>query len=316
MRNLILIFVVALLLGLVAQPAHSALILDDWTLDLSGTGEGALAGTFENIYELGYTGLAHSHGSTAVGGLQAVDGLLQVTAIKDTVSGGSNLGTDTGGTSTNVYNTDFELTARFSITNIVTSIDVNGPGDVDINFTHLAGSNVVETKTQDGKLEIWVDSTRDSNSSFSAGGGGGFMDGTLIATFEVLSGLGGDYNTATSLGRDRAMFQLLSAPTGVWFDKAGNDLGLYVAGGNIVTISLTDSNFDGNPSDPFGLPAPGSWPGPIADGFHFTDTGAATGFFGTEDGSFQIGVVPEPGSVIIWSLLMAIAVGVGIRRKK
>jgi len=205
-----------------------------------------------------------------------VDGHLAATSFVDAVTHMPIVLTDNA----KILTSDFEMTFDFSVDNL----QLGGPPNA--NFKHISPLNT------DGLLDIWVDTTVDSNAST----GDGYTDGVKIATFKVLTGDGGVFTPLTFDGSDDATFELVSTLPGVMLDSSNTDLST-VPGQ--VLLGITDSNFDGDPTKQgnFSLDAPTNW------GSYFTETGAhsAIDFFAHEDGSYRLGLkpIPEPSTIVL-----------------
>jgi hypothetical protein len=260
-----------------STPAMAVIVLPGWNFDFSSLG----GGTFNNVQQIGYNySPVHAevndvNGNTIpdIGETFIVDGLLNISGYRDTGGNGQTF-------SPNNY-----LTVAYSVDGTFTS----GAISPDIDFVHNGPTYTT------GELDLYWDSTNDANETT----GLGYQNGTLIASFEILPGGGGVYHTNTSDGSDDASFILKSALPGFITDLSGNDLSSLTD----VLIALTDSNFDGDPlsQGPFSMTAPTSWPSKIAgsDASGRTGAGSPISFFAEEDGSARLGVVPEPGTLLL-----------------
>lgn len=302
MRRAIIATTAALGLALgMAGSANAAIVLDNWTFDFTGV-DGLGATVVDNVQQIAFFGVAHAevddtntNGLPDAGETFITDGHLSATQFIDNTGtlilpGVSRLGVD------------YELTFAFSLDGVFTSISAP-----DANFTHL-GPQSAST----GFLEIYVNNFDNvpPDAIASTATGNGYEDGEWIATFEVLAGEGGSYDFTIGDGSDDANFKLVSAKAGVFLDENGNDLAEF---GELL-IALTDSNFDGAPTNvPFGVAAPTNW------GTYFpgrTGAGAPTSFYALEDGSARLGVVPEPGTMILLGSGLLGLAGYGRKRSK
>lgn len=296
----VLSFLVGLLL--VSSSAGATIILDDWTLDLTGV-DGIGAEKIENVSSITYVGVAHienpSYNPVTGEAYGLVDGLLNATSFQD-----KNQATIASNVDTSAY----QLTFDFSVDNYNPDLFAN-PG----TFTHVAPNFT------DGLLDIWVDGPDNGFTQAIGGLGSGFQDGVQIAQFEIIPGDGGVFTVATRDGSDDASFSLVWALPGIFFDKNGNDLALL----GDALVAITDSNLDADPNNVGGFNV-GGGPGDYLpnleanwaanSGFTYDSTGTPFGFFVEEDGSARLAVVPEPSTFV---LLFAGLIGLGfIGRKK
>ncbi len=304
-----------------AMTAQATIVLDSWKIDLSAIpGMGAF-GNIADIDEIEFLGISHSviddvNGNffPDPGDTLEVDGALVGTSM--TGGGFPRIVT----TTSKILNVDFEITMTFEVDGVITSVD---PVAGIINLQHLAAAG------DRGELNIYVDDLTDAfglqgNTELNPGngvGGSGIVDGVLVATFDVRAGDGGaidafmgtDGFDPTLDGFDDATFDFVSGLSGVLFDKNGNDLTLGVLGDQFLV--MTDSNFD---MDPDGDGAINSGPPTGWASTGFTNQGGGGSIFDhyvREDGSAVFGV-PEPGSVVVWSLLLVVAGSLGFYRRK
>jgi hypothetical protein len=274
-RKLSLVILAAMIGALcLGTPAMALIVLPGWNFDFSSLG----GGTFNDIEQLTYTGIAHANVNDTNGNVAPdpgetfiTDGLLSITGY-----------TDTNGV-TQTFAPSNYLTAAFSVDGTFT--------DNAGHFTHNAATNTT------GTLDIYWDNTNDASTST----GDGFQNGTLIASFQILAGQGGVFNVPTFDGSDDGNFAYTGgAVAGVITDLNGNDIA------KNTLIALTDSNFDADPTNKnaFSIAAPSSWPVTIAGSNTATRTGAGTpvAFYAKEDGSVSLGVVPEPGTIALLGL--------------
>lgn len=173
------------------------------------------------------------------------------------------------------------------------------------------GDNTPFTFDQGGTLNIFVDTTLD-NTSFA-----GASNGTNIMSLSILDGSGNiNFNNPGGIdGNVNILFEVTSAATGYWFLDTDNDgfgdtdVATFLAGGNILTVGLTDSNNN--------IFTPSS---AVQDDFiAFTGLGNPTGpgdIYTLNDGSFHPGVaIPEPGTLGLLGLGLIGLGAVGRRRK-
>ena len=285
-----------------AGTASAQIDLDNWRLDLSNLGGGFAGQETSGPGDLGVdqatffaptrvvTSDNDGSGTLSVGDTQTALGIGAITSF---VNSSNQVFTNTtDGGSNRFLGTNFEVTFAFELNEVITSVAAPNVG-----FDHLGGS-----------LTLYVDDTPDFNGS----DGTGATDGVPIATFAVVPGaLGGNINTDLLDGSVDIVFQATSIAAGWLFDENGVDLSTLVdAEGDPLLIGLSDSNFQiADPND-------------FNEGGIFDDLGTPYptdidlfDFFAEEDGSIDLAVLPEPGTLAVFGLGL-LGLGLAVRRRQ
>lgn len=314
-RNLILGALVAGSVALGATGAQAAFILENWEFNASGVDGLPNDSTYDTGPVDAWSFLAHfqqnivadnGNGVPDPGEEGIVNGVGVITQMINNGSPTSSILMNQNGTPFPGF-PGFEVTFDFQVDYLVTDVDVQ-----DVNFTHTAANNA------SGLLNIYVDNLGDL-SQCSVTTGLGCSDGTLVGTFEVVPGEGGNINFGTLDGNDDATFEAIFLEAGVWFDEFGNDLACddSVIGQECdgLPLGMTDSNLDSDP-DGNGLLDTDS---ALFDCGIDDETGLSAPIrtCGQEDGSFVLATIPEPTTLAVFSFgLVALGGLAGLRRRK
>ena len=308
-KGLPLVAGAAMLFG--AGTASAQIDLNDWVLSLDNLG-----GIFTDQQTLGpgengvnqalfisparvVTTDADGSGTLSVGDTQLVRGQGQISAFSQNALTQFN-NTTNGNPAEDLTNLqDFEITFTFELNEVITSVT----GD-NVGFDHTGGS-----------LQLFVDSVVDFDGAAGTGAGASATS-VQIAEFEVVPGaLGGNINTANNDGNVDIVFQATSIAAGWLFTGDGTDIAsLLDPEGDPILIAFSDSNFDictpdGVECQP-GLFQPGGIYGDdLPDGFDIFD------FFAVEDGSIDLALLPEPGTMAIFGLGL-LGLGIAVRRRQ
>ncbi|WP_320041061.1 PEP-CTERM sorting domain-containing protein [uncultured Desulfobacter sp.] len=297
-RLFTLVLSMLLLLG-VSTSAQALVIFNDWSLNLDTVGEAGLTGQVDNINQILFDGIAYSQtndtngdGIPGIGEIGATDGLLA-----------SYMYTETPGSpAPTTESWGFEMTFTYSMNSV--GID---PA-TGSNYEHLAAGTTLSGSDaylqRDGMLYVYIDASADADTT----DGSGFSDGTLIAKFALVAGVGGQFSTVTMDGHDDATYELVWALDNVLLDSYGNDLQDSI-GTDAASITITDTNFDGD-DDANGMydSTYGSWnPG----------TQSSTNFIASLNGSGGMGgsAVPEPATILLFGFGLLGVAGISRRKK-
>ena len=286
-----------------STPAKALLVVNDWTLNLSVVDPNLEI--VNNISQVTFHGIAHieivddvdGSGTATPGDIGITDTHLAATSLVDT--GGSIISTTQMNNSfaPNPWEMTFDLTDAAKFTSISTA---------GLSYSHIL-PGTYNGETADGILDIYIDTALDANT----GSGDGYTGGTstLIAKLLISPGPAGTFTPATFDGSVDATFTAQWVMAGVFLDSSGNDLHDTP---NQVMMALTDSNFDGDPTNQgyFSLEEPTNWsayfPTRLAGGDDFitptdgfADNSGPMAFYAYEDGSSSMGVVPEPATMLL-----------------
>ena len=309
-KGLPLVAGAALLLS--AGTASAQINLNNWILDLTQAGLPGQRTTGEPIHDpIGIDAATFvaptrvvsqdndNNGFLSPGDTQTAVGIGSITSFVN--ANGQVFQNATDGVTNTSLGLDFEVTFAFTLNEVITDRD----GD-DIDFAHTGGT-----------LDLYVDT--DPTTRFNGNAGTGATDGDLIASFEVVAGAGGGNIDLSDLdGNVNVVFRATDIAEGWLFDTDGTDIStLLDPEGDPLLIAFSDSNFD--------ICVPGD---PDCEPSQFIEGGAfdALGtpyptefnefdFFADEDGSINLAVLPEPGTLAVFGLGL-LGLGIAVRRRQ
>lgn len=267
-----------------AGAAQATDVLNNWVLNTAGTG--AASGQTVNQY-LDITGLA----------------FINLTPTSASTFTFTENGTFVSNTfdGYNTYNNGKVLTATFSAT---------GTGVLGSLTTGTAGSFTFTGGT------ISIYSTNAGVYGTTAGTFGADQ-GTLIATFNVLAGGGGIVDASgnpVSSGNVTVNSEAKAPNTltpGYFFNSAGVDLSAV----DLLSYALTGATTATNVNATAATEIACGFANYTANGCGASYANSDTAFFVSNNGSFKINAVPEPGSLALFGIAM-LGAGVVSRKRK
>ena len=285
-----------------STPAKAIIIVNDWTLDLTGLGLGLEK--VDDISQITFHGVGHvqtvvdgdASGTASVGDIGIYDSHLAATQLIDT--GGSII--TTTGLNNSFHPDPWEMTFKLSEAAQYTSL-----AGSTLSYSHIA-PGTYGGETVDGILKMYIDTALDANT----GTGNGYRNGTHIADLLInYPEPAGVFTTSTFDGAVDATFTAQWVMPNVFLDSSGNDLSTMPG---LVMMAITDSNFDGDPDNIGGFShlEPTNWgayfPTRLGGGEDssvppdgYADNSGPMAFYALEDGSAKIGVIPEPATMLL-----------------
>jgi hypothetical protein len=256
--------------------AHADTVLNNWVLNPTGTG-GAAAGQEIRQY-LDINGNA----------------LIQIAATGGNTFSFKESGVfssvQADGMSSNLFPVDFgrAITAKFSAV---------GSGTFSDGFSFSSGT-----------ISIYSSGPKAYGTT---AGIYGADQGTLIATFNILAGGGGQVDASgapTTNGQVTVRAQATSVAAGYFFKADGTDLSTT----DLLSFAFTNANTFTNASNTL-INEVGcqyaNFAGACGSGFQNT----STAFFVSNNGQFKLAEVPEPGSLALFGIAM---LGAGVVSRK
>jgi len=245
-------------IAMMAAPASA--FLQNWSLDIDGSGEiGGGPNTAQTINEY----------------LDTVGPSYIVNTITNPAFGtgtfhdvGAFVSQNHDGGQAYSWGGNYELTGLF-----------DGNGSVNLNDGSIGFTG--------GTLKIYADSNPNFGSTVGADTYGA-DDGTLIGTFNVLSGAGSITSTGIPNGQISLEFQATSLLQGYWFDENGQDLATDPEN-LIFGLGTTNASYTQNPTSA------------VVDelaGGNSANTPPNHLFVGT-NGQFRASPVPVPGTILL-----------------
>ena len=285
-----LTFLLIILGSLLVSNSASAFTLDlqNWRFDPSAAIAGpGIPGQFSPIDEITFIGSTFINQAGAGG---------PGTAFSDvgffSATGFANDGVPLLGGVTELGN-EYELTGVFSATGVNTT---------------LTGTNQEFVFNAGGTLDLYLDTGLDYGSTGNAVDSYGADNGTLIASFSLLSGSGNfDFDPLVLDGRIDILWEATFLAAGVWADENGDDLSLLI-GGPTPVGAATDSNNNA-------ITPPADLVTEIIEEFGAAGTPDSAGDFYTfNDGSLNPTIIPEPGTMLLFGIGLLGFAGIGRRR--
>jgi hypothetical protein len=270
----------ALVAALAPAAASAQIFLNDWSLNLTGTG-GAAAGTTISEY-LDFVGASYIE-TTPTG----------ATTFSFTNNGAYNVNGHDGGSPLLPQDSILEMTGLYS--------GGTGTGQFGGDITFAAG----------GLLDLYADTTTNFGTATDAGSPGtyyGANDGTPIGSFVQTSGTGTVDTTGVPNGQLTLIFEATSLAPGYWFDSAGTDLSTQVGSGLLFGFVTTNASYVENPSA-----AVESDIVVALSGGTLPIIGPPDDFVVGNNGQFRLSSVPEPASIALLGIGL---LGAGLTRKR
>ncbi|MBW2661886.1 MAG: PEP-CTERM sorting domain-containing protein [Deltaproteobacteria bacterium] len=295
-----------------STPAKAIIVVNDWTLDLSGV-DSSLE-TINDISQITFLGVAHvetvvdvvdaggNTGTASVGDIGVYDSHLVATQLTGTGGGIIPSQINNWGVTSNPWEMTFDLTEAAQYTSVT---------GASINYSHIA-PGTYGGETADGILDIYID-WNFSSANFEAANtvtGDGYTEvptSMLIARLLIQTGPAGVFTPTTFDGAVDASFTAFWVKPGIFLDSLGNSLHQTP---ELIMMAITDSNFDGDPDGEgyFSHLEPTNWGayfasrlagGDDSDSDGYADNSSSMAFYALEDGSAKLGVIPEPATMLL-----------------